>query len=221
MQVHIVTQANSNLYCDELAAMHRGRHRVFVEELGWSDLWSSSGLERDAFDDQHAVYLIAIHQDEVCGSLRLLPTWRRCMITELWPQFVERPSALGQRDVWEWTRWCPSLAKSPRRLWQTRTALILAALEFAESRNVREYATFCETKFLAQVEELGWRPQPLGLPGPAGDTTAIALSWRLRPFLLEETRALLRTRDAVSVETSPATPFLVSPRLVQAGATSS
>ena len=53
MQVHIVTQANCSLYSDELAAMHRGRHKVFVEELGWSDLWSPSGLERDAFDARH------------------------------------------------------------------------------------------------------------------------------------------------------------------------
>jgi N-acyl-L-homoserine lactone synthetase len=217
MQVHVVTEANRALYADELTAMHRGRHQVFVEELGWSELSSPTGLERDAFDDEDAVYLIAVHRDEVCGSVRLLPTWRRCMITEVWPQFVQRPCALGEPDVWEWTRWCPGTAKSPRKLWRTRAALIVAALEFAEARQVREYATFCETKFLTQIEALGWRPQPLGLPGPAGGAMAVALSWRVRPFLLEETRAQLRVEGQASVELA-SSPALAAARLVPAGA---
>ena len=55
MKVHIITSANRAVYGRELEQMHRLRHEIFVEELGWTDLWSAEGVERDDFDDEHAV----------------------------------------------------------------------------------------------------------------------------------------------------------------------
>ena len=80
MKVHVVTGANRSLYTKALERMHQIRYRVFVEDLGWSDLKSADGLETDDFDNDDAVYLLACEDGECFGSVRLLPTWRRSLL---------------------------------------------------------------------------------------------------------------------------------------------
>jgi acyl-homoserine lactone synthase len=41
-------------------AVHRLRHRIFVEEMGWQDLDRDDGLEIDQFDHEEAVHHIVI-----------------------------------------------------------------------------------------------------------------------------------------------------------------
>jgi N-acyl-L-homoserine lactone synthetase len=201
VKVHVVTSANRALYASELEQMHRLRHRVFVEELGWLALTSPDGIERDEFDDEEsAVYLIACENGRVYGSVRLLPTWRRCMLTECWPEWVARESSPIGPAVWEWTRWCPGTVHDRRHLVKARSALIVAALEFAHSRAVKTYITFCEVKFMGQLEELGWRPEPLGLPRGFDEGTAIGVRWAVTPGLLAATRKLLRVTGSASLE---------------------
>src|SRR5581483_348121 len=107
MKVHIVTRANRAHYRNELEQMHRLRHEIFVDELGWSALRSDDGIERDEFDDDHAVYLVAAERGEVHGSLRLLPTWKRCMISERFPEWANPGLFRTGAGIWEWTRWAP------------------------------------------------------------------------------------------------------------------
>jgi acyl-homoserine lactone synthase len=200
LKVHIVTAANRALYREQLEQMHQLRHRIFVEELGWAALASPEQLEIDEFDDRHAVYLLACRDGEVHGSLRLLPTWRRCMITERFPDYLQGRSAPVGPDAWEWTRWCPGSVRSAKNLIRARSALIVAALEFACSRNIETYLTFCELKFVGQLEELGWRPTPLCLPRDFSEGVAIAVSWAVNTDLLNATRRLLRLSGPVSFE---------------------
>ena len=37
---------------------YRFRHAIFVDEKGWDDLRQPDGLERDRFDDAHAIHQI-------------------------------------------------------------------------------------------------------------------------------------------------------------------
>mgnify|MGYP001028428375 CR=1 FL=1 len=203
MKVHIVTAANRDRYGRELEQMHRQRHEVFVGGLGWTELARKDGLERDQFDDASAVYLVAMENGDVQGSLRLLPTWRRCMLTECWPQSITHGEAPRGAGVWEWTRWCPGTMARPKTLVRARRALILAALEFARSRFIETYVTYCDTKFLGQLVELGWAPEPLGLPQPYGQSQAVGVVWAVADDLLERTRALLGVRDPVALEAPP------------------
>lgn len=200
MKVHIVTAANRDRYGRELEQMHRQRHEVFVGGLGWTELAQRDGLERDQFDDGSAAYLLAMENGDVQGSLRLLPTWRRCMLTECWPQSVTRGEPPRGPGVWEWTRWCPGTLARPKTLVRARRALILAALEFARSRLIETYVTFCDTKFVGQLVELGWNPEPLGLPEPYRQGQAVGVVWPVEDGLLERTRALFKVRDPVSLE---------------------
>lgn len=202
MKVHVVTNANRSLYAKALERMHQLRHQVFVEELGWSDLRSDDGVETDGFDCEDAVYLLACEDGECFGSVRLLPTWRRSMLTEIWPEFITaRHERVAGPDIWEWTRWCPGVMTKRHELVRARKALLLAALEFAGSRSVKTYITFCESRFLGQFEEIGWAPRPLGLPRPTADGgMSMGVIWDVTRGLLSETRRLFKIDEPVLIE---------------------
>jgi N-acyl-L-homoserine lactone synthetase len=219
MKVHVVTTANRGLYTRELERMHRLRHQVFVDELGWTELASEDGLEIDDFDSDDAVYLLACENGECHGSVRMLPTWRRSMLKEVWPEFVTADERAAGPDIWEWTRWCPGVIAKRHELVRARKALFLAALEYAGSRNIKTYITFCETRYFGQLEEIGWRPRPLGLPRPTiGETTpALGVIWDVTPNLLPETRRLFKVDGPVLIEAPApgATESLVQPWMLE------
>jgi hypothetical protein len=69
-RIHVVTGDNGHLYGDELQQYFRLRHDIFVEERGWKDLHRPDGLEIDRYDNEHAVYLLAIDRERVVGGQR-------------------------------------------------------------------------------------------------------------------------------------------------------
>lgn len=202
MDVQLLTKSDRDANTALFEAMHRQRHDVFVEHLGWTDLRSPHGCEIDQFDDAHAVYLVAHDDDVVHGSLRLLPAWRRSMLLECWPHAAPALAQEIDASTWELTRWCPGVAARPRQLLAARSALILEAVAFAQARGVRRYVTLCETKFVDQLDALGWAPQPLGPSFAYAQGTAIGVGWTVRPNALLETAARLKAPRVR--ETAPA-----------------
>lgn len=206
MKVHIVTHANRARYRAALLEMHRQRYEIFVEEKGWREFEHPDRLDIDEYDDVHAVYLIAMEQGQVHGSLRLLPAWRRMMMRDHLSHFVTRGEVPAKPDVWEWTRWTPGTAKRRRNLLRTRSALLIATLEFAASRGVTAYAGVCDHHLLSQLFDMDWDAQPLGMPTPYGDGGAegIAVTWPVKPHHLRATRALLKFEGVATLEVPPA-----------------
>ncbi|AOJ07008.1 N-acylhomoserine lactone synthase BspI1 [Burkholderia mayonis] len=82
------------------------RHRVFVEQLGWKLPSASEGFERDQYDRDDTVYVVARDDDaEICGCARLLPTTRPYLLKELFPTLVANDMPLPQSaTVWELSR---------------------------------------------------------------------------------------------------------------------
>jgi N-acyl-L-homoserine lactone synthetase len=66
----------------------RLRHRIFVEELGWSDLRRPDGREIDQFDHEEAIHHHCIRDGRVVGYQRLLPTTRPHLLTDVMPEFA-------------------------------------------------------------------------------------------------------------------------------------
>lgn len=200
MKVHIVTSANRARYSDSLRQMHEQRHRVFVEELGWQALSSEGGLEVDAYDDQHAVYMLAMTDGEVAGSARLLPSWRRSLTKDHLSNFVSHDEAFIAPDVWEWTRWAPGDTRQPRELSKSRRALLLAGLEFGLSRGAVAFTAVCDPKIVTQITHLGWRPRKIGLPTQFAEGTAVAITWNISFELLASTRRTFKAEGPASFE---------------------
>ncbi|KVE32611.1 acyl-homoserine-lactone synthase [Burkholderia sp. TSV86] len=82
------------------------RHRVFVEQLGWKLPSAGEGFERDQYDRDDTVYVIA--RDDagaICGCARLLPTTRPYLLKELFPNLVAEDLPMPQSAaVWELSR---------------------------------------------------------------------------------------------------------------------
>lgn len=201
MRVHVVNAANRAHYLDEIEAMHRQRHRIFVELMGWRALASDDGLDIDEFDNRNATYLLALDDAGVLrGSGRLVPTWRPHMLQNLFPEFADEPSPVGPQ-IWEWTRHAPgdpSFSEAVNA--QARAALHIGMLEFAASRAIEAFTGILETRILPRALTSGWKVTPLGPPRDYGEGTAVGVVIRFDPEFLAIARQRYGRFDPVLVE---------------------
>ncbi len=87
--IHVVTRENRHLYTSRLEEYFRVRHEIYVEERKWEELRRPDGLERDQFDTDDATYLMAIDRDRVVGGVRLVPTDRPTLLSDVFPYLAE------------------------------------------------------------------------------------------------------------------------------------
>lgn len=88
-----------------LEEIGRYRHKVFVEMLKWELLIEEPGIERDQFDREDTLYVVA--RDEagsVIGTARLLPTTQPYLLEEVFPQLLAGAAPPKQATVWELSR---------------------------------------------------------------------------------------------------------------------
>jgi acyl-homoserine lactone synthase len=178
--IHIVTSANRHLYGRELEEMHRLRWLFFIEQRRWSELEAiqeTRGLERDEYDDERAVYLLALGDEgEVQGSMRLRPTADKALITDKFPCLIgpETEAHFGA-DVWEITR----LMRSPAYRGsdgELRLQINYAACEFAISHGIQRYVCVVDTFLLPAMRALNRdKHRVLGLPHAYAEGEMIAV----------------------------------------------
>jgi len=190
--LQIVTRATRARYADVLADMHRDRKRVFVDRLGWQIPVLEGEFEIDQFDGEDAVYLLAMDErGGHAGSLRLLPTLRPHLLSDVFPHLCERGVPRGS-DIWEITRLCtaPDLL-DPRTV---RRELMLGVIEFALLHGIRRYTCMTHVPYLSAVLAAGWDCHPLGLPQEDGGVSVGALAIEMTP----DTLRLMRDRTGIS-----------------------
>ena len=164
--IHVVTAENMQDYAGALDQAFRLRHRVFVEELGWSNLARPDRREIDEFDDEHAIHLLALDDgDAVIGYSRLLPTTRPYLLPMVLPQLCEGTAPSGPHIV-EWGRICvaESARTSGRRLNPTALALMTAIVEWGLPRGITSFVSEMPTSWILRLLQLHLRAIPLGLP---------------------------------------------------------
>ncbi len=216
MKVHVVTSANRVLYEQEIGAMHRMRYDVFVRHCGWKEGIITDGIhEHDNYDDNSAVYLLAMQGSTLLGSLRMLPTWRRSMIDEVWPQLVQAKARAGGPDIWEMSRLCIDLKVGKPLQLEIRLALFLATAEFGASRNATAFIAMSLLRHVCFTEELDWRPLPLGLPRDIDGFQCMAFGWENRPNMADETRKRIGFTKTVAMEVAAGGGRLASPRMME------
>ena len=101
--IEVMTLESANRYPGCLESMHRLRHYVFVERLGW-DVPNVGGLERDQFDHEQTYYLFQRNiAGDVVASCRFLPTSGPNLLCDVFPGLVEGELPHDDR-VWEASR---------------------------------------------------------------------------------------------------------------------
>ncbi|MGN6279012.1 MAG: acyl-homoserine-lactone synthase [Sphingomonas sp.] len=162
--VTLINRYNKDQHRDLLAAMHAARKRIFVDLLGWR-IPHDGTYERDAFDDDDAVYLVVDDPDDGAhlASARLLRTDRPHILGALFPQLCEGKVPSGP-DVREITRFClaPGIGRAARLA--ARKQLVRSFVEYALLAGIQSFTGVAEMGWLTQVLSAGWDVRPLGLP---------------------------------------------------------
>jgi acyl-homoserine lactone synthase len=191
VQVHMVTKDNAHRYQRELLSYHEWRHLIYVEERGWTDLRRPDGLDIDQFDTSEAVHLIAIKDGEVVGGSRMISMAHPTLLSEVFPELVERGEVPRDPDAIDWTRMfvvpAHRTGRSPNSV---AGALFCAVMEYCLGVGATRVGGVMETFWLPRWQQFGWTTRPLGLP------MEIAGSMTLAAFMDVNERALTGVREA-------------------------
>lgn len=169
--IHLVTSQNRRLYERELLAFHAARRRHFVVERGWA-LCERAGGEYDAYDDEHALYLLGLSGDGVLEvGCRLRPTLMGGVIPDVFPHLVaEHEPPMRAPGVFECTRYLASEHVRGRRGFEARSRLHLAMQECVQDEAGHRLLGFADLSLLTHLRRFsGLRIRPVGLPAGYDD----------------------------------------------------
>lgn len=163
---------------DLTQAMFRQRHEVFHERLGW-DVSSKDGLERDEFDDEKTVYVIAkdLVTQKVDASWRLRPTTSPYMLRDTFPQLLDGQKAPVESTVWEISRFAvvnTPYAGGISRMGELSQDLLAHTVDYAAQHGICKYVWVTGVSVERLGKKLGYRPRRLGPPQQIGSVLCIA-----------------------------------------------
>lgn len=163
--IQVITAANIDEYRDLMEEAYRLRHKIFVEEKGWSNIARPDKREIDEFDDEYAIHLLAMQDDTVVGYSRLLPTTRPYVLSTHLPQLCAgSPPAAAHIVEWSRIGVASSVRTSGRRLNPTALTLLTAIVEWGLPRGLGGFVSEMPTSWLLRLLQLHIHALPLGLP---------------------------------------------------------
>ena len=201
--LQIVTHSDTSVGATLLDQAFRLRHKVFVEEKGWSDLQHENGRETDRFDDRYAIHMLYIEAGRVIGYQRMLPTTRPHLLSEVLAELCEGERPVGP-NIWEWTRYCvePAHRERGRKLSPVANALLSGIVEWGLGTGVDSIVIEMNPLWLLRLVQLHFQVTPLGVPRLINgeETVAVVAKFDERTLdRLRETRGL--TSGAIAAST--------------------
>ncbi|MBS0472976.1 MAG: GNAT family N-acetyltransferase [Proteobacteria bacterium] len=184
--VDVVTSCNRHKYESQLALMHEDRRRIFVESLKWDIPVVDGRFEKDQFDNDDAVYLLALDakKETHLGSVRLLPSSKPHLLGDVFPMLCDNGVPRGD-DIWEITRLCTAPQLRGREAWLARSYLAVGMVELALLYGIGRYTCVAETSWLSSIMAVGWECEPLGLPQEINGESVGALIINITPATLQ------------------------------------
>ena len=111
VRMHLVTWDNRKHYRKVLERYFRIRYEIYVKQRRWRAVARPINIEIDAFDNEHALYVLALDTNgKIVGGSRLVPTLQPHLMSEVFPGLAGgRPPRAA--EIFEWTRFfvVPSL----------------------------------------------------------------------------------------------------------------
>lgn len=171
-------------------AVHRLRHNIFVEEMGWKDLDREDGLEIDQFDHEEAVHHLAIRDGELAGYQRMLPTTRPHLLTEVLTDLYEGQPPSGP-NVWELTRYAVAAGyrDGRRGVSSVGSELIAGFVEWALPRGIDQVIIEFEPMWVLRALQLHFLARPLGYQRTYGTQQVVATLLTFNARTLDVVRA--------------------------------
>lgn len=161
-----------------LMGMHEFRHEVFVRRLGWA-LPLMGGIERDEYDSEDAVYVLARNGDgSITGCARLLPTEVRCMITDLFPELFGNEAPPCDPRVWELSRFAMTSRQSAMRsvsLSHETSTMLCTIVKYVESQGVRRLIMVTQIAIERLLRRAGFKVERASAPANIDGSSCVAL----------------------------------------------
>jgi acyl-homoserine lactone synthase len=196
--VHVVHAGNRSLHRTGLSQMYCDRKRIFHDALRWNIPVSAGIFEIDQFDNDGAVYLLDLAEDEDrhLGSARLLPTTEPHILGSLFSALCDRPVPRGP-EIWEITRWCNTPRMRREDAMRSRQRLGVALAEFAIQYGVGHYTCVAELPWIQKLQAIGWQSALLGTPREINGEMLAALKIDVGPETLRDFRLRTGYRTAI------------------------
>ncbi|MBB6470296.1 acyl-homoserine lactone synthase [Aminobacter lissarensis] len=162
-RIFIVDWSNRKHWQQQLERHFRLRHEIYVVERRWQALARPIDIEMDAFDTEHAIYLLALDSSgAVIGGSRLIPTLHPHLLGDVFPQLANGAPPRAP-DIYEWTRFFIAIqnriaGRSARLAGEVLCGLLEASMQLG----VRKISVVCEAFWPDRLRALGWRVEILG-----------------------------------------------------------
>ncbi len=198
--IHVISAANRHLYEDVLDQHFRLRHAIFVEERKWEALRKPGGIERDFYDNDDAIYMLALEDRRVVGGSRLYPTTKPCMMSEIFPHLAAVRGCPANALAWEWSRF---FVVRDRRDGRVNLQLMAAAQEFCLDQGIESLCLVMETWWLPRFHDIGFVVTPLGVPALVEGSWTMAAVIDVRRESLDVVRERIGSTAAVVRQHGP------------------
>lgn len=182
--MHILTAQNSGDYSELMEGVWRFRHRQFVERLGWTELDSEDGREKDRFDTDDTVHLVLARGLEIVGYSRLLRTSRPHLLSDVYPEIMDGRDWPRADDIYEWTRCiCADGAEAFGGV-QASHLLITGVLEFCLTSGIRGMIVETHPRLVNWMRETGYEVETLNAPQTFNSVPVVPVHIRATPAAL-------------------------------------
>ncbi|BCH21604.1 acyl-homoserine-lactone synthase [Mesorhizobium sp. L-8-3] len=176
----------------------RIRYDIYVKRRQWRAVARPINIEMDAFDTEHAVYLLALDSvGKIVGGSRLVPTLQPHLLGDVFPGLAPAGPPRAQ-DIFEWTRFFISPALRSRGRSSPIAGVVLCGLlEVACKLGIRQISVVCESFWPKRLRALGWSIAELGdiLQHEDGDIVALLID--VTPEAIASTRRAYDIRGPI------------------------
>lgn len=189
--LHVVTAENRCLYERQVEESFHIRHKIYVEERGWRDLDRPDKREVDQFDNDDAIYLLALDERtrRVIGGSRLIPTLKPHLMSDVFPQLASMRQLPRSADIFEWTRfYVISERREPHAISDVACTIMCGVQEYCLENGIVQLSIVTEPFWIPRFARLGWNPKPLGLPIHWHGMEVVGITVDIAETALGETR---------------------------------
>jgi acyl-homoserine lactone synthase len=157
----------------------------------------------DAFDTEHAVYVLALDSiGKIVGGSRLVPTSQPHLLGNVFPELAPAGPPRAQ-DIFEWTRFFISPALRSRGGSSPIAGVVLCGvLEVARKLGIRQISVVCESFWPKRLRSLGWNIVELGDVMQHEDGDIIALLIDVTPEAISRTRHAYGISEPILADTA-------------------
>ena len=200
--IRVVEGSRTTHFSPEIEAMFRNRAEVFFDRLNWNVV-VGNGYERDRFDDEYPLYLIALDSDsgKYRGSLRLLPTIGPNMLSDVFPFLLAERETVESATIWEASRVCTIASESPELhkngVSPAFAELLIGIGELAILSGWTQIVAVFDDRVFRVLKAAGCNPQIIGEPTRIGNTLSFAGLFDVGQSQLQAMRKAVGIRGSV------------------------